>query len=369
MAAAQLTVNLGALQRNWSGLNTLTGPSTEVAAVVKADAYGLGAPKVVAALLDAGATTFFVAAAEEGIEVRRAAPSSTIYVFSGFMQTDAALYAENELIPLLNSPAQLQGWQTDMGSKTYGMQLDTGMNRLGFEPDEFASVHAQAAKSSLLISHLACADEPEHALNQQQLACFHTMTDAVAREAGIPRSLAATGGTLLGSDFHFDMVRPGIGLYGGLPYSAAEPVVTLSLPVIQTREVQAGESVGYGAAWRAVAPTRVATLAAGYADGVIRQLGNRQLDNRQPVNANRENSGLLSNSVQLYVNDTACPMIGRVSMDMITVDITSLEKDPLSMELLNKQQSVDLLATNADTIGYEILTAVGSRYQREYVFS
>lgn len=355
MATARLTINLGALQRNWQSLAALSGGATETAAVVKADGYGLDAARVAAALHAVGANSFFVAAAEEGAAVRDAVPAAHIYVFSGYMENDAAVYAGHELTPLLNCPLQWKAWQSDMGSRPFGLQLDTGMNRLGFEPDQFSAIDKAASQSSLLISHLACSDEPQHPMNARQLDCFHQMTDSVVATSNTPRSLAATGGTLLGPDFHFDMVRPGIGLYGGLPFTAAEPVVTLSLPVIQTREVKVGETVGYGAAWQATKTTTVATLAAGYADGIIRASGNLSEGAEEPV--------------LLYAANVGCPLIGRVSMDMLTVDVSALEKLPTELELLNNLQGVDALAAHAGTIGYEILTACGNRYQRHYINS
>lgn len=350
MATAKLTVNLSALQRNWKSLHRVSAPSTETAAVVKADGYGLDAARVAVALQSVGAKSFFVAAAEEGVAVRQAVTDATIYVFSGYMGNDAPLYASHNLIPLINSPQQLQTWKSDRGNQAFGIQLDTGMNRLGFEPNEFQAIDNAANDSCLLISHLACADEPPHPLNKQQLACFCQMTDALASNQGITRSLAATGGTLLGPEFHFDLVRPGIGLYGGLPFSQAEPVVTLSLPVIQSRKVLAGETVGYGATWQAETTTTVATLAAGYADGILRAVG---AGTGKPL--------------AVYSGNTACPIIGRVSMDMLTVDISALDSVPAELQLLNSMQGVDTVAAAAGTIGYEILTACGQRYEREYV--
>jgi len=277
------------------------------------------------------------------------------------MQNDAGVYAEHDLIPLLNSPDQLNSWLGSMGSRAFGLQLDTGMNRLGIEPGEFSAMGTATEQSCLLISHLACADEENHRMNQEQLSVFHQMTDTVVAKTDVRRSLAATGGILLGRDFHFDMVRPGIGLYGGLPFAAAESVVTLSLPVIQSRLVEPGETVGYGAAWQATKQTHVATLAAGYADGILRELSrnscNDVTDAKQTVN--------------LYASGIACPMVGRVSMDMITVDISSLVEStgivPEAMELLNEEQGIDQLASLSNTIGYEILTSCWNRYSREYV--
>jgi alanine racemase len=191
------------------------------------------------------------------------------------------------------------------------------------------------------MSHLACADEPDHPLNEAQLKAFHAMTDGT----GLPRSLAATGGILLGSRYHFDLTRPGVGLYGGLPFAAASPAVTLSLPVIQTREVAVGEAVGYGCTWIADKPSVIATVAGGYADGLPRRL---------------------SGKAQLWDGDTPCPLVGRVSMDLITVDITHLPEVPKSLDILGPNQPVDALADIAGTIGYELLTALGPRYTRRY---
>ncbi|MDX5381783.1 MAG: alanine racemase, partial [Rhodobacterales bacterium] len=189
--------------------------------------------------------------------------------------------------------------------------------------------------------HLACADEPDHPMNAAQLATFRAMTDGL----DVPRSLSATGGILLGSAYHFDLTRPGIGLYGGAPFAQSRPVAHVSLPVIQTRVVEAGETVGYGNAWTATEPIRLATVAAGYADGIHRAL---------------------SKGLHLYAGDTPCPVRGRVSMDLITVDITHLPEVPAALDLLNHVQTVDTLADLAGTIGYEILTSLGRRYQRRY---
>jgi alanine racemase len=192
------------------------------------------------------------------------------------------------------------------------------------------------------MSHLACADEPDHPMNTQQLRSFIDMTDGL----DVPRSLAATGGILMGPDYHFDMTRPGVGLYGGLPFKDAKHVVTLDIPVIQTRDVAIGESVGYANAWIAKRPSIVATISAGYADGLIRSLGN---------------------GTAIIANGKSLPVIGRVSMDLITVDVTDLGANVASLRLLGAHQSVDQLAAGAGTIGYEILTSLGNRYARTYV--
>lgn len=335
-----LHIDLQAIVANWKALAAMA-PGARAAAVVKADAYGLGAARVAPALHDAGARDFFVALASEGRALRSCLPDDArIHVLSGHM-AGADLTG---LIPVLNSPEQFFRDRALRPGRPFAVQLDTGMNRLGLEPGEWAAIRAEAlaAGPAFIMSHLACADEPDHPANATQLAAFRAITDG----CGVPRSLAATGGTLLGPDYHFDMIRPGIGLYGGLPFADARAVVRLSLPVIQTRIVQPEEFVGYSATWTADAPRRIATVAAGYADGVLRAIS--------------------SSGASLYAGDRACPIVGRVSMDLTTADVTGLPDVPPHLDLICPAQSVDRLAGFAGTIGYEILTSLGSRYDRVY---
>jgi alanine racemase len=346
MARARLTIDLDAIAANWRALDGLSGRGVETAAVVKADAYGLGAARVAPALAAAGARSFFVAIAEEGAALRAILGGGPpIYVFSGLMPGDEALVAAHDLIPCLNSPAQVANFLRELPGRPFALQLDSGMNRLGLEPSEIGAVAAalEGLAPVLVISHLACADEPGHPQNAAQLAAFGAMLDALPKA---PASLAATGGVLLGPEQHFAMTRPGIGLYGGLPFAEARPVVRLSLPVIQVRAVTAGEAVGYGAAWVAPGPRRIATVAAGYADGLIRRIGQGE--------------------IALRAGAHACPVVGRVSMDLITADVTDLPEVPGHLDILNAHQGIDALATAAGTIGYEILTALGARYERVY---
>lgn len=341
MGCGTLHIDLGALAANWKSLNALS--AGETAAVVKADGYGLGAGLVAQTLAAAGARTFFVAVAEEGVAVRAALGGDlgngpTIAVFSGHMAGDADLLRTHGLTPMLNGAEQIQRHKAALPDHPYGIQLDSGMNRLGIEPADWAELRHHL-NATLVMSHLACADEPEHAMNAQQLQAFRDMTDGISA----PRSLAATGGTVMGPDYHFDLTRPGIGLYGGLPFADADPVVRLDLPVIQTRELSPGETVGYGNSWTATRPSRIATLSAGYADGLIRAM---------------------SGKATLWDGDTPCPLVGRVSMDLLTVDVTDLAAVPDHLSLLNAHQTVDDLADAAGTIGYEILTSLGPRYKR-----
>ncbi|AZV77639.1 alanine racemase [Parasedimentitalea marina] len=342
MSTAKLSINLDALATNWRNLDALS--AGETAAVVKANGYGLDVTRVGQTLARAGARNFFVAAAEEGVALRRAlGPDLGISVFSGHMDGDTRLLQDFNLTPMLNSVDQMLRHFESLPGHSFGVQLDSGMNRLGMEPAEWAALRDIALGQSpvLVMSHLACADEPGHPMNALQLKVFREMTEGVE----VPRSLAATGGILLGSDYHFDLCRPGIGLYGGQPYGDALPVISLDLPVIQIRDVLPGESVGYGNSWIARRPTRIATVAAGYADGLIRAMG----------------AGL-----NAFVGDIACPLVGRVSMDLITIDVTDLTEDPEYLSLINHHQTIDHVAEAAGTIGYEILTSLGYRYARSY---
>lgn len=336
MGTGTLTIDTAALAANWRALDAMS--ATETAAVVKADGYGLGAGLVSKVFAEAGARQFFVAVAEEGRAVREAlGPDPVINVFSGHMEGDAQMLADLNLIPMLNAPDQIARHKAALPDHPYGLQIDSGMSRLGIAAADW--VPEMAAGATLVMSHLACADEPDHVANGRQLKNFLSMT------AGLlcARSLAATGGTLLGAEYHFDLTRPGIGLYGGLPFQTATPVVTLDLPVIQTRTLQPGDPVGYGCAFVAQRVSRIATVSAGYADGLIRAM---------------------SGNATLYAGETPCPLAGRVSMDLLTVDVTDLDHVPESLQLLGPHQGVDALAEVAGTIGYEILTSLGARYNR-----
>ncbi len=342
MGTATLHIDLDALVRNWQALDAMT--DVETAAVVKADAYGLGAGRVARALSQAGCNLFFVAVAEEGAALREAfGPDPRICVFAGHMRGDTDMIHDLALIPMLNSIEQMTRHFEALPDHPFGIQLDSGMNRLGLEESEWAAARDIVLGQSpeLIMSHLACADDPDSAMNRAQLDSFRRMTDGL----DVPRSLAATGGILLGPDYHFDLTRPGVGLYGGLPFAEALGVVRLSLPVIQTRMVAPGESVGYGQAWAAESPARIATVSAGYADGLIRAMGNEAM---------------------LFAAGVPCPIVGRVSMDLITADISHLTAMPGHLDILCDEQNVDELAEAAGTIGYEILTALGARYHRRY---
>lgn len=341
MSTGRLTIDLDAVVANWRALDEMT--SAKTAAVVKANGYGLGAANVAKALFRAGVRQFFVAVAEEAAPIRaELGDKPEISVFSGHMKGDTDLIRELRLTPMLNSVEQMTQHFETLPGHPFGIQLDTGMNRLGMEPQEWAAVAelVLAQNPTLVMSHLACADEPDHPMNPHQLDVFKQLTDGIT----VPRSLAATGGILLGPEYHFDLTRPGIGLYGGLPFADATPVVELDLPVVQVRDVAAGEVVGYANSWQAERATRLATVSGGYADGIFR---------------------ILSDKATLYHGNTPCPLVGRVSMDLLTIDITDLDETPDKLTLIGPQQSVDDLAADARTIGYEVLTQLGARYTRK----
>lgn len=347
MGTGILTVDLDAIAANWRALDRASASGVQTAAVVKADAYGLGMARVGRALAAAGARRFFVANAEEGAALRQSlGPGPQISIMSGHMEGDTEMIADLDLTPMINSTEQITRHLESLPGAGFGIQLDTGMNRLGMKEPEWEAVapFVLDAGPELIMSHLACADEPDNPMNHGQLVLFQAMTEGT----GIPRSLSATGGIILGPKYHFDLTRPGIGLYGGAPFAGAAPTVRLSLPIIQTHEVNAGETVGYGGSWTADLPSLTATVAGGYADGLLRSL---------------------SGKATLWDGDTPCPLIGRVSMDLITVDITHLRQTPSHLDIIGPNQGVDQLAEIAGTIGYEILTSLGARYMRRYRFA
>ncbi|MBE0413007.1 alanine racemase [Yoonia sp.] len=341
MSTGRLNIDLDAVVANWRALDGMT--TCKTAAVVKANGYGLGSANVAKALFKAGVRQFFIAVAEEAAPIRaELGDKPDINVFSGHMKGDTDLIRELRLTPMLNSVEQMTRHFETLPGHPFGIQLDTGMNRLGMEPQEWAAVAelVLSQNPTLVMSHLACADEPDHPMNPHQLDIFKQLTDGIS----VPRSLAATGGILLGSEYHFDLTRPGIGLYGGLPFTDATPVVELDLPIVQVRDVAAGEVVGYANSWQAERATRLATVSGGYADGIFR---------------------ILSDKATLFHGNTPCPLVGRVSMDLLTIDITDLDETPDKLTLIGPQQSVDDLASAAKTIGYEVLTQLGARYTRK----
>jgi len=356
LAGARLTIDLGALAANWRTLASAAAPA-ECAAVVKADAYGLGIEHAVPALRRAGCRTFFVALPEEGSRVRAAAPEAIVYVLNGFLPAAAALCSEAGLRPVLNTLEQVAAWAAAGGGAS-AIHVDTGMNRLGLSLHEALELARRpdllaAVAPALLISHLACADTPAHPLNPEQLALFREIRGELP---GIPASLANSAGIFFGADFHFDLVRPGIALYGAAFAEDRPPlatVVTLEAPVLQVRDGAAGESVGYGAAERLAQDTRIATLAAGYADGYLRAGGS---SDARP-------------GASVSIRGHPARILGRVSMDLIAVDVTAIPgvSPGDHAELFGPTVPIDVVAAAAGTIGYELLTGLSRRAARSYV--
>ncbi len=347
-----LSIDLAAIVRNYRLLAARAAPAV-CAAVVKANAYGLGMAFVAPALAAAGCEHFFVAHLAEGIALRRVlGPGPVIYVLHGPPPGEEAALPAHDLCPVLNSAAQIAGWRALTlargGVLPAAVQVDTGMHRLGLPPAELSALDDLAPR--LLMSHLACADTPAHPANARQRAAFAACR---ARLPGVPASLAASSGIFLGPEFHLDLVRPGAALFGIAPGPGANPlhpVVRLSAPVIQCRAVAPGDAVGYGQTWQAAAPGRIATIAIGYADGLPRSLGNRGC---------------------AWFGATRLPLVGRVSMDSITLDVSALPPEALAqgamVDLLGPHGGVDALAAAAGTIGYELLCTLGPRLRRVYV--
>ena len=359
----RLTVDLGAIQRNWQALDKVSAGALTGAAV-KADGYGLGAVPVAKALYVAGTRFFFVATPDEGLALRPALPEAHIFVLNGLFPGAAPLYVGERLMPVLNSLPMLEEWLVACLGRNEALpaalHFDTGMNRLGFRLNETSIVKRMIEDvgyaPQMIMSHLACADQPQHEKNRTQLALFSSV---INQFPGIPASLANSAATMTSREMHFQMVRPGIALYGGRAVNGRKnpmvPAVTLEAPVIQIRECKTGESVGYGASYILPRDTRLAIIALGYADGFIRAASS----------TNQHAGG------RVHLRGTLCPLIGRVSMDMFAIDITDLGNDiPIPgemVEVLGPNVSVDDQAAPAGTIGYEILTSLKGRYPRTYV--
>ena len=352
--ASLLTLDLDALASNHAVLKAAAG-GAEIAPAVKADGYGLGAALIAGFLWDDGARAFYVARLSEGLALRRALGDrkATIYLLDGVTPGSAPAIEAAKLTPVLNSLPQIEAWNTHARGRVLdaALHIDTGMNRLGLRPEEAvvltgAMDRLKFLNITLVISHLACAGEPDHALNAQQLARF---IEVAALFPNARRSLANSAGIFLGSDYHFDQCRPGISLYGGgprdVPDQRIKAVATLEAPILQARVVPRGESIGYGAAFTAQDTTRVAILAVGYADGVPRAA--------HPRGA-------------VWFDGARRPMLGRVSMDLIAVDITDCDaaRPGAMMQIIGPNLPVDDAAAAAGTTAYELLTRIAPRARR-----
>lgn len=364
-ARAVLTINLDALRANWSELNRASGKA-ECAGVIKANAYGLGLRQITEALIAGGCRTFFVATLAEGRAVRDAEPGAAIYVLDGLLPGASPYYAGFDLRPCLSSIAEVREWAAwcDATGRRLraAVHVDTGMSRLGLPPAEVEMLAGPERglldqfEMSLLMSHLSCADERSSPMNEAQRSRFEAIR---RRLPPVPASLANSGGVFLGPAYHYDLVRPGIALYGGRALDGVPNpmrwVVRLQARILQVREIEPGTVVGYGATWRADRAHRIATLACGYADGFLRALSST-VDRPGPMG---------------FIGEHAVPLVGRVSMDLITVDVTDVPSNEAVrgawVEVMGARTTIDDLTDRAGTIGYELLTRLGQRVHRVYL--
>lgn len=359
-AGAVLTVNLDAIANNYRLLSQRAG-SAACGAAVKADAYGLGAIPVARALAEAGCRHFFVAHLDEGIVLRPHVPAhAEVFVLHGPPVGSDAEFLRHRLIPVLNSLEQIAGWKhlarRENRALPVVVQADTGMSRLGLSADEVdawlaAPDFAEGLDLRYLMSHLACAEQTEHPMNRAQLDRFNAVRE---RLPGVLASFANSSGIFLGPDFHFDLARPGAALYGIAPVAGAKNpmqcVVRLQGRIIQTRTIQAGDCVGYGARYRSEGERRVATVAVGYADGWLRSGSGKSI---------------------AHIDGIEVPQIGTISMDTITLDVSNVDPartlSGMTVDLISSDNPIDAVAARAGTIAYELLTSLGARYQREYI--
>ena len=363
-ATGILTVDLAALTANWKAL-AKRAERAKCAAVVKADAYGVGLEQAAQALAKAGCDTFFVATFDEALRLRTIMPSVTIYLLNGLNPGSAELVCGIDVRPVLGSMAEIEEWEAhadETGEEApAAIHIDTGMNRHGLSLLEAQALAPRLVteeitfKPALIMSHLACADEPSHEMNKQQIETF---SNIIKKFPGMPAWLCNFAGLRAFPDAHFDLVRPGVSLYGGRALNAGEnpmqPVVKLQARIVTIREAKAGTTVGYGARLKLSRDSRLAIISAGYADGIFRAAGSS--DNKKGADA--------------IVAGTRCNVAGRISMDLMAVDVTDVPADKVKrgdlVTLLGDGITVDDLAGHARTIGYEVLTSLGRRWKRVY---
>ena len=363
-ATGTITIDLGQIGANWKALAAKVAPAA-CGAVVKANAYGLGAERVMPALMRAGCTTFFIATPDEAEAARKFAPAAEIYALDGLVGNSAAVFVRLGVKPVLSTLDDVVAWSAlcrARGEKlSAALHIDTGLNRLGLPARDVRHLAADPSmmagiKLDLVMSHLASADNPRDPKNRDQLLAFETLS---ALFPGVPRSLAASDGLMLGPAYHFDLVRPGYALYGGqASQMAPAPVksaVTVTARILSVADVAPGETVGYSATWRAKRPSRIATIAAGYADGIPRTAS--APDGRP--------------GGHVMITGHLAPLVGRVSMDLITVDVTDLPEGAAMpgefAKLVCDEISIEDAGFSAGTIGYEILTRLGPRFPRLYL--
>jgi len=363
-ATGVILIDLARLRSNWQALAKHVAPA-ECAAVVKADAYGVGADRVIPALWQAGCRTFFVATLDEAARARTLAPRATVYMLDGLLPGTVHEVAHLGAAPALSNLEDARTWASLANNGTRAppaaLHVDTGLHRLGMGAKEVRELAREAVllrrlDIALVMSHLACADEPGNAMNREQLDIFHRL------RASLPparASLAASDGLMLGKDFHLDLVRPGYALYGGQAApgrtTPVGPIVRVKARILQVHDVAVGGRIGYSASYRATSPRRIATIAAGYADGVFRHAS---ATNDTPGGA-------------VAIHGKLAPIVGRVSMDLITVDVTDVgEPAPQRgdwVDLVGPDLPLEAVGRAAGTIGYEVLTRLGPRFHRVYL--
>ncbi len=366
---ARLTVDLDALAENWRSCRAMSG-NARCAAVVKADAYGLGAVHAGNALYEAGCRDFFVATAREGAELRPHAPDARIYVMNCMLPGMEMICRAAELVPVLASMEQVAWWSAhciEMDEHPCALQVDTGMNRLGVTVEEALDLANDVSRPAgfapvLVMSHLASSDDPNHPQNTAQLERFRRVADAFD---GVEASLAASAGILLGPDYHFDLTRPGIALYGGRAANQGNTplrvVATAEARIMTIRQARAGETVSYGATVELSRDSRIAVCSVGYADGYLRSVSGSGVPLRD----------VIANGASGWIKGQAAPVLGRVTMDITAFDVTDLPAGSVAagdfIELFGPNIPVDDVADAAGTIGYEVLTSLGKRYHRQYI--
>jgi len=360
-AGAILSIDLDALKSNWRACAAQVGANVETAAVVKAGGYGIGAERAAQALRNAGCKTFFVATIDEGIQLRESLGAGpAVHIFNGLMDGAERDFTHHDLIPVLNSLGEVDAWRafcTGVGEPlACDLHIDTGMSRLGLPSDEIQKIidnpdHLTHLKLDTILSHLTVSEITDHPNNTEQLAAFR---DVLSHMPPARASFANSSAIFLGPEFHFDVTRPGVALYGvnpthGQPNPMAQ-VVRLQAKILQVRTIDTPQTVGYGATHTALGLERIATVSMGYADGYSRHLSNAGL---------------------AYIGNHKAPVVGRVSMDLITLDVSTVPEDlcrvGMLVDMIGPNNPVDDVAERAGTIGYEILTSLGSRFHRVYV--
>ena len=363
-ATGTIVIDLAQASANWCALARHVAPAA-CGAVVKADAYGMGAARIIPALVAAGCRHFFVATPQEASAARELAPNSVIYVLDGLIPGTARDLMSIGAIPVLASLREVREWATYTSNHVNltpaAVHIDTGLNRLGISEKEVAELSLDAdllarLNTSLIMSHLACADEAGHPMNREQLDKFNRLR---AKLPFAPASIAASDGMMLSSEYHLDLVRPGYALFGGQAtpgrMTPVRPVLRVSARILQVRDVAPGHFIGYSASYGARKRLRVATVAAGYADGLFRHASA----------TNEDPGGLVS------IRGRHAPIVGRVSMDLITVDVTHID-DPAPIpgdwvDLVGPDLAIETVGAGAKTIGYEVLTRWRPRFHRAYL--